>query len=74
MDTYTKLYAVYEKYMLKADKMIREAYEAKRHPEYMEVDELRGKLLAISEITTNELISKKAKEKENELASMIFDL
>ena len=74
MDTYTKLYAIYEKYMAEADKMVREAYKAKRHPEYMEVDELRGKLLAISEITTNEFISKKAKEKEEEVANMIFDL
>lgn len=74
MDTYTKLYETYEKYMSKADKMIREAYKAKRHPEYMEVDELRGKLLAISEITTNEFMSKKAKEKENELVCMLYDL
>lgn len=74
MSTYEKLYKVYEKYMAEADKMVREAYEAKRHPEFMEVDELRGKLLAISEITNNEFMSKKAKEKEEEVANMIFDL
>ena len=74
MSTYEKLYKIYEKYMAEADKMVREAYEEKRHPEYMEVDELRGKLLAISEITNNEFMSKKAKEKEEEVANMIFDL
>lgn len=74
MDTYTKLFKTYERYMNEADKMIREAYKAKRHPEYMEVDELRGKLLAISEITTNDFMSKKAKEKESELVCMLYDL
>lgn len=74
MSTYEKLYKIYEKYMAQADQMIREAYKAKRHPEFMEVDELRGKLLAISEITNNEFLSKKAKEKEEEVANMIFDL
>lgn len=74
MSTYGKLYETYEKYMIKADKMIRDAYKTKIKPEYEEVDLLRGKLLAISEITTNEFISKKAKEKESELVSMLFDL
>lgn len=74
MDAYTKLYKTYEKYMNEADKMIREAYKAKRHPEYMDVDLLRGKLLAISEVTTNDFMSKKAKEKESELDCMLYDL
>lgn len=74
MSTYENLFKTYEKYMIEADKMIREAYETKIKPEYEEVDILRGKLLAISEITTNEFISKKAKEKESELVSMLFDL
>ena len=74
MSTYENLFKTYEKYMIEADKMIREAYETKIKPEYEEVDILRGKLLAISEISTNEFISKKAKEKESELVSMLFDL
>lgn len=41
---------------------------------YEKLDELRGKLLAISEITNNKFMSKKAKEKEEEVANMIFDL
>lgn len=74
MDTYIKLYETYEKYMIEADKMIREAYDTEIKPEYEEVDILRGKLLAISEISTNEFISKKAKEKASELACMVIDL
>lgn len=74
MSTYTKLYETYEKHMIEADKMIKNAYKTKIKPEYEEVDLLRGKLLAISEITTNEFISKKAEEKENELVCMLFDL
>lgn len=74
MVIFEKHYKTYEKYMLEADKMIREAYDTKIKPEYEGVDILRGKLLAISEITTNEFISKKAKEKESELVSMLFDL
>ena len=74
MSTYENLFKTYEKYMIKADKMIREAYETKIKPEYEEVDILRGKLLIISEISSNEFISKKAKEKESELVSMLFDL
>lgn len=60
--------------MIKADGMIRDAYKTKIKPEYEDVDLLRGKLLAISEITSNEFMSKKAKEKESELVSMLFDL
>lgn len=74
MFIFEKHYKTYEKYMIEADKMIREAYETKIKPDYEEVDILRGKLLAISEISTNEFISKKAKEKESELVSMLFDL
>lgn len=74
MVIFEKHYKTYEKYMIEADKMIREAYETKIKPDYEEVDILRGKLLAISEISTNEFISKKAKEKESELVSMLFDL
>lgn len=74
MSTYQKLYETYEKYMIEADKMIRDAYKTKIKPEYEEVDILRGKLLLISEISSNEFISKKAKEKESELVSMLFDL
>ena len=60
--------------MIEADLMIKDAYDIKIKPEYEEVDILRGILLAISEITSNEFISKKAKEKENELACMVIDL
>jgi len=74
MSTYEKLYETYEKYMIEADLMIKDAYDTKIKPEYEEVDILRGILLAISEITSNEFISKKAKEKENELACMVIDL
>lgn len=74
MVIFEKHYKTYEKYMIEADKMIQDAYKTKIKPEYEEVDILRGKLLAISEITTNEFISKKAKEKESELVSMLFDL
>ena len=74
MSTYEKLYETYEKYMIEADEMIRDAYKTKIKPEYEDVDLLRGKLLAISEITNNEFMSKKAKEKEEEVANMIFDL
>lgn len=74
MVIFEKHYKTYEKYMIEADKMIREAYDTEIKPEYEEVDILRGKLLAISEITNNEFMSKKAKEKEEELANMIFDL
>lgn len=74
MSTYEKIYETYEKYMIEADEMIRDAYKTKIKPEYEDVDLLRGKLLAISEITSNEFMSKKAKEKESELVSMLFDL
>lgn len=74
MVIFEKHYKTYEKYMLEADKIIREAYDTEIKPEYEEVDILRGKLLAISEITTNEFISKKAKEKASELAYMVIDL
>lgn len=74
MSTYENLYKTYEKYMIEAGEMIRKAYETKIKPEYEEVDILRGKLLLISEITPNEFMSKKAKEKESELVSMLFDL
>ena len=74
MSTYENLYKTYEKYMIEAGEMIRKAYETKIKPEYEDVDLLRGKLLAISEIESNEFISKKAKEKESELVSMLFDL
>lgn len=74
MVIFEKHYKTYEKYMIEADKMIRDAYKTKIKPEYEEVDILRGKLLAISEITTNEFISKKAKEKESELAYMVIEV
>ena len=74
MDTYTKLYETYEKYMIEADEMIRDAYETEIKPEYEDVDILRGKLLAISDITNNEFISKKAKEKAYELGRMVIDV
>lgn len=74
MVIFEKHYKIYEKYMIEADKMIRNAYKTKIKPEYEEVDILRGKLLLISEISSNEFISKKAKEKESELVSMLFDL
>lgn len=74
MVIFEKHYKTYEKYMLEADKMIQEAYDTEIKPEYEEVDILRGKLLVISEITTNEFISKKAKEKASELACMVIDL
>lgn len=74
MSTYENLFKTYEKYMIEADLMIKDAYDIKIKPEYEEVDILRGILLAISEITSNEFISKKAKEKENELACMVIDL
>lgn len=74
MSTYERLYETYEKYMIEADLMIKDAYDIKIKPEYEEIDVLRGILLAISEITSNEFISKKAKEKENELACMVIDL
>lgn len=74
MSTYEKLYETYEKYMIEADEMIRKAYETKIKPEYEDVDLLRGKLLAISEITSNEFMSKKAKEQESELAYMVIEV
>lgn len=74
MVIFEKHYKTYEKYMIEADKMIRDAYKTKIKPEYEEVDILRGKLLAISEISTNEFISKKAKEKESELAYMVIEV
>lgn len=74
MVIFEKYYKTYEKYMIEADKMIQDAYKTKIKPEYEEVDILRGKLLLISEITPNEFMSKKAKEKESELVSMLFDL
>lgn len=74
MSTYENLYKTYEKYMIEAGEMIRKAYETKIKPEYEEVDILRGKLLAISEITSNEFMSKKANEKADELAYMVTDL
>lgn len=74
MSTYEKLYETYEKYMIEADEMIRDAYETKIKPEYEDVDLLRGKLLAISEITSNEFMSKKAKEQASELAYMVIEV
>lgn len=74
MVIFEKHYKTYEKYMLEADLMIQDAYDTEIKPEYEEVDILRGKLLAISEISTNEFISKKAKEKTSELACMVVDL
>ena len=74
MRTYKTLFEVYEKYMSEADRMIKDAYDTKIKPEYEHADLLRGKLLLISEISSNEFISKKAKEKESELVSMLFDL
>ena len=74
MSTYEKLYETYEKYMIEADEMIRDAYATKIKPEYEDVDILRGKLLAISEITSNEFMSKKAKEQASELAYMVIEV
>lgn len=74
MSTYEKLYEIYEKYMIEADEMIRDAYATKIKPEYEDVDLLRGKLLAISEITPNEFMSKKAKEQASELAYMVIEV
>lgn len=74
MSTYEKLYETYEKYMIEADEMIRDAYKTKIKPEYESVDLLRGKLLAISEITSNEFMSKKAKEQASELAYMVIEV
>lgn len=74
MRTYNKLFETYEKYMIEADEMIRDAYETEIKPEYEDVDILRGKLLAISDITNNEFISKKAKEKAYELGRMVIDV
>lgn len=74
MSTYEKLYETYEKYMIEADEMIRDAYATKIKPEYEDVDLLRGKLLAISEITPNEFMSKKAKEQASELAYMVIEV
>lgn len=74
MSTYEKLYGTYEKYMIEADEMIRDAYATKIKPEYEDVDLLRGKLLAISEITPNEFMSKKAKEQASELAYMVIEV
>ena len=74
MSTYEKLYETYEKYMIEADEMIRDAYKTKIKPEYEDEDLLRGKLLAISEITSNEFMSKKAKEQASELAYMVIEV
>lgn len=74
MSTYNKLFETYEKYMIEADEMINDAYETEVKPEYEDVDILRGKLLAISDITNNEFISKKAKEKAYELGRMVIDV
>ena len=74
MNAYEKLYETYEKYMMEADEMIRDAYETKIKPEYEDVDVLRGKLLAIRDITSNEFIGKKAKEKADELGYMVIDV
>ena len=74
MSKYNKLFETYEKYMIEADEMIRDAYETEIKPEYEDVDILRGKLLAISDITNNEFISKKAKEKAYELGRMVIDV
>lgn len=74
MSTYEKLYETYEKYMIEADEMIRDAYATKIKPEYEDVDLLRGKLLLISEITPNEFMSKKAKEQASELAYMVIEV
>lgn len=74
MNTYERLFETYEKYMIEADEMIRDAYETKIKPEYEDVDLLRGKLLLISEITPNEFMSKKAKEQASELAYMVIEV
>lgn len=74
MDAYKKLYETYEKYMIEADEMIRDAYKTKVKPEYEDVDVLRGKLLLISEVTPNEFMAKKAKEKASELAYMVIEV
>lgn len=74
MSTYEKLYETYEKYMIEADEMIRDAYKTKIKREYEDVDILRGKLLLISEITPNEFMSKKAKEQASELAYMVIEV
>lgn len=74
MSTHENLITTYEKYMIEADEMIKDAYETKIKPEYENVDILRGKLLLISEITSNEFMSKKANEKADELAYMVTDL
>jgi|GEM_PF-3986587 hypothetical protein len=74
MSTHENLITTYEKYMIEADEMIKDAYATKIKPEYEEVDLLRGKLLAIRDITSNEFIGKKAKEKADELAYMVTDL
>ena len=74
MNAYEKLYETYEKYMMEAGEMIRDAYETKIKPEYEDVDILRGKLLAIRDITNNEFIGKKAKEKADELGYMVIEV
>ena len=74
MNAYERLYKTYEKYMIEADKMIRDAYATKIKPEYEDVDILRGKLLAIRDITSNEFIGKKAKEKADELGYMVIEV
>lgn len=74
MSTHENLITTYEKYIIEADEMIKDAYATKIKPEYEEVDILRGQLLAIRDITSNEFIGKKAKEKADELAYMVTDL
>lgn len=74
MITTLKLYEIGERYVLTADVMIKEAYETKIKPEYEEVDLLRGRLLMLSELVSDAFISKKIKEKADELASMVIDL
>lgn len=42
MSTHENLITTYEKYMIEADEMIKDAYATKIKPEYEEVDILRG--------------------------------
>lgn len=74
MITTLKLYEISEIYVLTADEMLKEAYTTKIKPKYEEVDILRGRLLMLSELVKDEFISKKAKEKADELAYMVTDL
>lgn len=74
MITTFKLHEISEQYVITAIVMLQEAYETKIKPEYEEVDLLRGRLLMLSELESDEFISKKIKEKADELALMVIDL